>query len=240
VTFPGAVALQPGEWPFHSDSLWSFRVTPADAPMRLLDPKRDYMRLSFVRPDESHRTPFFHIVPGQSGEESALSLQMPDLGEDTPPRYAAALYVGDTVAARRTDARRADSLDITLQAVGGARKTLQVTLIERDGSAWSASVTAGSAWSTVRVPLASLHAARSIQIPSPYPGLWNYWREGPPRRGLPGDRIHPGDIERLQLTVTPNSGQTAGDDATGAAVESIRLGIASLSGLGQSVVSSPK
>jgi hypothetical protein len=221
-TFPGAATRQPGEWPFHVDALWSFRITPEGAPMRLLDPKEDYARLSFVRPGEQYRAPLFHIVPGESADESALSLGVPDLGKDTPERYAAALYIGDKIAARAADAPRTDRLEIKLRAAGGARKTLQLTLIELDGSAWSAMVVATGAWSTVTVPLASLAVSRSIHIPSPYPGLWNYWRESPARRGFAGDRIHPQDIERLQLTVSANSGSTA-DDANSAVVESIRL-----------------
>jgi hypothetical protein len=224
-TFPGAERLQPGDWPFHTDSLWSFRVTPADRPIRILDPKQDYPNLSFVRPGEQYRTPFFQIVPGENADESALSLSLPDLGKDTPERYAAALYIGDMVAARQADASRAAALDIKLEAVGGARKTLQVTLIETDGSAWSAPVVAGSAWSTVTVPFADLHLSRSIHIPTPYPGLWDYWRESPRRRR--GDRIHMENVERLQLTVGPNSGDQAGDDARGVAVESIRVRFAS-------------
>jgi hypothetical protein len=225
-TFPGAVPLQPGEWPFRTDTLWTFRVTPAGTPMRLLNPKEDYRRLSFVRPGEQYRTPFFKIVPGRSADESALSLGLPDLGKDTPARYAAVLYVGDVIAARPADAARATSLDITLRAVGGARKSIEVTLVEQDGSAWSTVIAGGSAWSTVSVPIAQLHISRSIHIPSPFPGLWNYWRDSPARRGAPGDRIHVEDVERLQLTVTPNGGDSAADDASGAAVESITLSLA--------------
>jgi hypothetical protein len=54
----------------------------------------------------------------------------------------------------------------------------------------------------------------------------NSGRPRPPRRGAAGDRIHPEEIERLQLTVTPNSAGGAGDDAKDAAVESIRLNFA--------------
>jgi hypothetical protein len=227
VTFPGAARLQPGDWPFHTDSLWSFRVTPAGRPMRILDPKRDYANLSFVRPGEQYRAAFFQIVPGENADESALSLGLPDLGKDTPERYAAALYIGDMVAARTADASRATALDIKLAAVGGARKTLQVTLIETDGSAWSAPVVAGSAWSTVTVPFADLHRSHSIHIPTPYPGLWDYWRESPRHRGGPGDRIHMENAESLQLTVGSDSGDNASDDAGGVAVESIRVRFAS-------------
>jgi hypothetical protein len=222
-TFPGAVPQQPGQWPFHIDTPWSFRVTPASLAMRLLNPKEDFARLSFVRPGERYRSPFFQISPGEAADESALSLTLPDLGKDTPARYAATLYVGDVIAARKADARRAAAVEVKLQAVGGTRKTIEVVLIERDGAAWSASVGAVGQWATVRVPLESFHIARSIHIPSPFPGLWNYWRESPPSRGAGGDHLHAEDLDRLQLTVFPNSGDKAGDDATGAAVESVRL-----------------
>jgi len=219
-TFPGAARLQPGDWPFHSDSFWSLRVTPAGSPMRILDPKEDYANLSFVRPGEQYRTAFFQIVPGENADEAALSLGLPDLGKDTPERYAAALFIGDRIAARKTDAPRADALDIKLVAVGGARATLQVTLIETDGWAWSAPVVAAGAWSTVTLPLGDLRLSRSIHIPSPYPGLWNYWRESPPRRESDQDRIQFENAERLQLTVGRDN---AGGDAKGVTVESIRV-----------------
>lgn len=225
MTFPGGVPLQPGDWPFHTDTLWSFRLTPSGTPLRLLDPKEDYARLSFVRPGEQYRMPFFQIGAGETADESALTLRFPDLGKDTPERYGAALYIGDAIAARKTDARRADSLAIKLRSIGDAQKTIQVTLVERDGAAWSTPVVAHSGWSIVTIPLANLAPSRSIHIPSPYPGLWNYWRESPSRRGAAGDHIRPENIERLQLTVGPNSAGGAGD-ATGAAVESIRLNFA--------------
>ena len=148
---------------------------------------------------------------------------LPALGNDTPDRYAAALYIGDAIAARGAQAARADSLEVKSRAVGGAHKTLEVTLIEKDGAAWSATVPTGAAWSTVSIPLSTLQSSRSINIPSPYPGLWNYWRASPASRGRKGDHVHIENVERLQLTVYPNIEERSADDGTGAAVESIRL-----------------
>ncbi len=222
-TFPGAVPQEPGEWPFAMDSHWSFRITPVATPMRLLNPKEDFTRLSFVRPGERYRSPFFQLSPGEADDESALTLTLPDLGKDTPQRYAAALFVGDIVAARKAEARHADAVEIKLQAVGGKRKTIQMVLIERDGAAWSAAVSAADRWVIVRVPIDQFRLSRSIHIPSPFPGLWNYWRDSPALRGAAGDHLHAEDLDRLQLTVFPNSGDNARDDAAGAAIESIRL-----------------
>jgi len=69
-TFPGNVPQQPSEWPFQTDTLWAFRVTPTGRPMRLLDPRRDYAQLSFVRPGERYRSPFFRITTGEDADES--------------------------------------------------------------------------------------------------------------------------------------------------------------------------
>ena len=222
-TFPGAVSQEPNQWPFQTDTLWTFQVSPPGAALRLLNPRADYSQLSFVRPGEQYRAAFFQIVPGETADESALSLTLPALGHDTPDRYAAALYIGDAIASRAAAAARADSLEVKLRAAGGAHRSLEVTLIEKDGAAWSATVPAGSAWSTVSIPLSALQSSRSINIPSPYPGLWNYWRASPAERGRDGDHVRIENVERLQLTVYPNIDKRSADDGTGAAVESIRL-----------------
>ena len=223
-TFPDGYPRQPADWPLHTGNLWSLRVIPAGTALRLFDPKVDYASLSFVRPGEQYRTPFFHLIPGESDDESALSLEMPDLGKDTPERYAAALYVGESIAARKSDMARAETLSIQLRAVQGAQRNVEVTLIEQDGTAWSTSIVAHAPWERVQVALREFKNTRSIHIPSPYPGLWNYWREGAAHRGAAGDHLRADQIERLQLTVTPNG---ADADAQGIAIESIQLLFAS-------------
>ncbi len=223
-SFPGGVDGQPGTWPFHADVPWAYRVTPGGVPMRLLDPKEDYPRLLFVRPGEQYRSAFFEIAPGETADEAALVLYLPDLGKDTPERYATALYIGDAIAARSADASHGTDVTVQLRAVGGKRKTLELTLIEKDGTAWAAPIVASDAWTDVRIPLGAFHIARSIHIPSPYPGLWNYWRESPAARGQAGDHVELGHVERLQLAVFPNRAGATPDDARGVAVESVRVG----------------
>ncbi len=225
-TFPGAAPGQPDQWPFLNDAIWRFRITPAGTPLRILDPKRDYPAMSFVRPEEQYRTPFFQIDPGDSGDEAALRLILPDLGKDAPQRYAAALYIGDAIAARGVDAANAAALGVKLKVFAGARKTVDITLIEKDGVAWTTSVVAGGDWSDLSIPLSALRPSRSILIPSPFPGLWNYWRETPVGRGGAGDHIRIQEVERLQLTVHRNEGETSADDAQGADIQSVWLSFA--------------
>jgi hypothetical protein len=215
-TYPGPAAGKPGMWPFAPAGVWTFRITPRETPIKLFDAQRDYHLLSFVRPEERYRAPFFRIVAGERTDESALYLAVPDLGADTPPLYAAALYVGDALR-RGSDAMRARTLCVRFRASGGARKTLDLLLIEKDGSSWRGAFTAERAWTTARLPLDQLQFTRSVHIPSPFPGLWNYWREGPPARAQ--DQIHPQSVERLELRVRGNAGTQ--EDAPGVEVASV-------------------
>jgi len=222
-TFPGAVAGQPGSWPFHADAFWTLRVVPAHAALRLFDPERDVAQLSFVRPGEQYRSAFFKVLPGEFSDQAALRLQLPALGADTPERYAAALYVGQRVTARASAAGAADRLHIRLRTAGGEHGLVTVKLIEKDGSSWNVDVPAVRDWSEQSVALAELRAGRSILIPSPYPGLWNYWRPVPANRGAPGDRVHVADVERMELDIERDHGNVTGIDASGVDIESVWL-----------------
>jgi hypothetical protein len=218
-TFPGPAAGKPGVWPFAPAGVWTFRIAPPETPISLFEPRRDYDLLSFVRPEERYRATFFRIAPGETSDEPSLHLAVPDLGADTPPLYAAALYVGDVIMARVYDARRKHVLAVRFRASGGARKTLELLLIERDGSSWRGAFTAERNWTTARVSLDSLEFSRSIHIPSPFPGLWNYWRQGPPARAT--THIRPGAVERLELRVR-GAAETQ-DDAPGVEIASVWL-----------------
>ncbi|MGH8254399.1 MAG: hypothetical protein ACRES2_10160, partial [Steroidobacteraceae bacterium] len=222
-TFPGAAQGQPGSWPFHADAYWTFRIAPARTALRLFDAGPDVAQLSFVRPGEQYRSAFFSIVPGEFSDRAALHVELPNLGADTPERYAAELYIGQRIAARTAIASTADKLHVRLRAAGGQRGLVTVKLVEKDGSSWNVDVPATTQWSEQSVPLADLHAGRSILIPSPYPGLWNYWRPSPASRGGAGDHVHIADVERLELDIEKNHDGVAGIDAAGVEVESVWL-----------------
>lgn len=220
-TFPGALPGQPGVWPFAAGEVWSLRVTTPETPLEIFNPRRDIRMVSFVRPSEEDRTPVYRITPGESSGQSAFSLSIPALGANTPAQYAAALYIGDKTAARGASAADAEALTVRFRATGGTRKTLDLLLIEKDGSSWRARATATGDWTTARIPLKTLQFTQSLLIPTPFPGLWDMWRKGPAARAA--GAIRPQDVERLELRVHPNSGETAGDDAAAVEIESVQL-----------------
>ena len=215
-TFPGSVTGQPGRWPFEARDVWRFTVTSAQRPLEIFNPARDISGMSFVRTSEEERAPMFKLVPGESSSDTAFALALPRTAS-APARYAGALYIGDRVAARGAAAANASALSVRLKARDGKRKTLELFLIEKDGSSWRAAVVAGAQWSTASIALDKLTFAPSVLTPTPFPGDWNYWRHAPAARAH--SKIAPQNIERLELRAS----RTEDDDADGVEIESVQL-----------------
>ncbi|WP_426102221.1 hypothetical protein [Massilia sp. TSP1-1-2] len=220
--FPDQASGQPGRWPFEAREVWRFTVTGADKALELFNPRRDKAALTFARLSESDGASGFKLVPGENSNALALSLALPQLkAPQVAQQYAGSVFVGERIAARGAAAATASTLSVRLKAAGGKRKTLDVLLIEKDGSSWRASMRAGAQWSTRHIGLDALTFARSALTPTPYPGTWNYWRRGPAARGR--GKIRPDNIERVELRVYRNAGEHAGDDARAVEIASVQL-----------------
>ena len=221
ISFPGGIKGKPFVWPFVAGETFGFSVTEATAPLRIFEPKRDIKQMSFVRPNEGARSAFFAVVEGESSDDLALSLAMPDLGAKTPDLYAGALYIGDRVAARGRQAAKAKAISLRLRAEGGAHKNLDIVLIEKDGSSWLGTLTATSDWQTISLNLEDLKFSPSLLIPTPFPGLWDYWRPAPKDRG--SGKIKPESIERIELRIHSNADVNSQSDAKRVEIEWAQL-----------------
>jgi hypothetical protein len=100
---------------------------------------------------------------------------------------------------------------------------LHITLMEDDGTSWTAAVTADSGWSEQSVPLNSFVQGRGVLLPQGFPGEWNYWVGPAVGRATGADRLKLDHIERLQLSLRREEGVTVSPGSYGVEVESIVL-----------------
>src|SRR5438128_11242366 len=118
----------------------------------------------------------------------------------------------------------ADELHVRLRGLG-ARQILHVTLMEDDGTSWSAAVPVDSSWSERAVPLTDFTIGRGVLLPEGFPGEWNYWVGPAAGRGGSGDRPRLDRVERLQLSLRREDGAgiAVAPASYGVAGERIRL-----------------
>ncbi|OGT93588.1 MAG: hypothetical protein A2083_09470 [Gemmatimonadetes bacterium GWC2_71_9] len=106
----------------------------------------------------------------------------------------------------------------------GPRQVLHVTLMEDDGTSWSAAVPVDSTWSEQALPLAAFTLGRGVLLPQGFPGEWSYWVGPAEGRGSSADRPRQGRLERLQLSLRREEGVTVTPGSYGVEVEWIALG----------------
>jgi hypothetical protein len=221
-TFPENISGRAWDWNFDGRRFWTTNVVRADAPVRLFVPADDAGRLAFTRIGDDIRRGLFRVTTSGRSGAPAFHLELPVMNGWSPEDYSASLVVGDRVAARENTISRARGLTVDLRGIG-TRQVLHVTLVEHDGTSWSAPLVVDSTWSQRVIPLDDLKVARAANLPLGYPGQWNYWTGPADGRGIAGDRLRPENIERLQLSLRPEPGIRAEPGSYGVEIESVTL-----------------
>ena len=225
VTFPGGLHLRPTDWDYYGSASWKLDVVGAHTPLRLFDPGRDAARLSFTRIGDAGRRGLFRVVVSELTGQPVFHFELPvDARSSSPPDYTTSLVVKDRIRARQESIGGADELVVRVRGLG-ARQILHVTLMEDDGTSWSAAVPVDSGWSERALPLAAFTLGRGVLLPEGFPGEWNYWVGPAAGRGGSGDRPRLDRVERLQLSLRREDARdsTVTPGSYGVEVESIVL-----------------
>jgi hypothetical protein len=197
---------------------------PADsmASLRLFDAS-DAPHLAFSRIGDAGRRGLFRVARSAQGQP-VFHLEMPTVGGGPEANdYTASLVIADRIRSRRGLAIAADSLRVRLRGIGPSQ-VLHVTLMEDDGTSWSAPLTVDSTWSERALPLSAFAIGRGVLLPEGFPGEWNYWVGPAAGRGGAGDHVRVDHVERLQLSLRKEDGATAAPGTYGVEVEWVTLG----------------
>ena len=200
-TFPEGVHQRPGEWNFVAHELWRGAVVVPSTPLTLFRAGEDVQHLAFSRIGDGWREGIFRVLQSAADGEPVFHFELPRFNGRGPDDYTASLVVGDRIAARGATVRQAAAVRVRLR--GGTGDVVHLTLVEHDGSSWSAEVAADTAWAERTVPLTAFKPARSAMLPEGFPGEWSYWVSAPPGRGGAADGVRVEEVERVQLSLRP-------------------------------------
>lgn len=222
VTFPERLPVRPWDWNFYGRRFWKTAVVRADRPLRLFRPAEDVPRMAFTRIGDAIRRGIYRVVPGPASGEPAFHLELPVFGGRSPEDYTASLVIKERIAARHDAISNAKRIELRMRGLG-QRQVLHVTLVERDGTSWSAAVQVDSSWTERSIPLSEFRVARSAKLPMGFPGNWNYWLEPAEGRGGPGDGVRIGNVERIQFSLRREDGVEVSPGTYGVEIESVSL-----------------
>ena len=222
VTFPEQVDKRTWDWDYSGHEYWKATVVSAETPLRLFKPADDVPRLAFSRIGDAIRRGIFRVVPSDVTGEPVFHLELPAVDGRAPDDYTASLVIKDRMGARHDAISAATSLRVRLRTLGPAQM-LHITLVEKDGTSWSAAVAADTTWSERSIPFADFQLARGVMLPQGFPGVWNYWMGPAQGRGGSGERVRPHNVEHLQLSLRTLPAAASQRGAYGVQVESVTL-----------------
>jgi hypothetical protein len=223
VTFPGGSPGTPWSWDYYSKAAWPLDVVLAGTPLRLFDPGTDAERLAFSRIGDAGRRGLFRVGRSPVTGQPVFRLEYPRAGSGPEGNdYTASLVIRDRVVARQETIASGTAVRLRLRGLG-SRQTLHVTLMEEDGTSWTAPVSVDSAWSELELPLAAFGAGRGVLLPQGFPQQWNYWVGPAAGRGGAADRLRLDRLERLQLSLRPEDGTVVAPGQYGVEVEWVAL-----------------
>ena len=217
-TFPEGREARPWDWNYDGRTFWHSAVIAPATTLRLFTARDDVPALAFSRIGDGFRDGVFRVLTARATGETVFQIGLPRIGGRGPADYTASLVVRDRIARRGVAVRQATHVRIRLRGVTG-RDILHLTLVERDGTSWSAAVRADSSWAERSIPLRRFTPAKSVLLPQGYPGEWSYWVSAPEGRSGAGDSIRLPDVERLQFSL-----RAAGADVPRVEVEWVSLG----------------
>jgi len=225
-TFPSGLARLPTDWDYDDRTAWRFDVVGAGTPLRLFTPDADAARMAFTRIGDAGRHGLFHLAFSDVTGQPVFHFELPVSASGAGPAdYTASLVVKDRIRARQETIAGAEEIRVRLRGLG-RRQRLHLTLMEDDGTSWSAAVSVDSTWSEQALPLNALTVGHGVLLPEGFPGEWNYWVGPAAGRGGSGDRPRLDRVERLQLSLRREDGIRITPGAYGVEVESIILGFA--------------
>lgn len=223
-TFPGGVNRAPESWDYHGTMSWTLDVISARTPLRLFDPGRDAARLAFTRIGDGGRTGLFRMTMSEATGQPIFHLALPVTPNGVGlPDYTASLVIRERILARQETIKNVDSVRLRLRGLGD-RQRLRVTLMEDDGTSWSAAVVVDSAWRVQSLPMAAFTIGRGAMLPQGFPGEWSYWVGPAAGRGGANDRPRLDHLERLQLSLGWEDGVVVTPDRYGVEVEWVAFG----------------
>jgi hypothetical protein len=224
VTFPGGLHRRPTDWDYYGRAVWRLDAVGPQTPLRLFDPGADAARLAFTRIGDAGRRGLFRVgLSGVTGQ-AVFHLELPVDGRGTGLEdYTASLVVQDRIRARQEAIGGTDAVSMRLRGLG-PHQVLHVTLMEDDGTSWSAAVSVDSTWSEQAVPLAAFTLGRGVLLPEGFPGEWSYWVGAAEGRGGSEDRPRLDHLERLQLSLRREEGAVVAPGRYGVEVEWVTLG----------------
>ena len=184
-------------WKYTNPEWYSTRIIPSKSEVQLFNPEKLNQSVIFTNGPNYD----YHVVPAGIDGESSLkfskgNVYKPENRPDTSGMICVIQnYIGDVIQGISQNAGNYSQLQVYGKALDSPVK-IEVTLINKDGNAYSAETTLTTLPDVQTINLEDLTNSKMFLLPLPYPVFQRYWYSNPFKKAFKLE-----DIERIQLDV---------------------------------------
>jgi hypothetical protein len=217
VTFPGNHPGSPSDWDYYYDEHWEVPVVNSASPLELFNARKDHPQIDYGF-SPWNRGYQRRVVATEASGQMAIQSTVANQPDDGPV-LGWKIYVGDKVAGRRASLDSLGSLVVKAKATHGDHAVLKIILVDRNGAAFSASVTIANSYASHTISIDKFELAPMMLLPRPFPPFLPLWfgSSGLAPRTLSGLQ----EIEEVQFLLEPN--EADGTEMHGFEIESVWL-----------------
>lgn len=194
-------------------------------PVALFAAEPDATKLAYTRIGDTIRRGIFQRLPASGSDPAALRIFLPLSKDPFLDDYTASLSVKTRLTEREIAPNATGVIRLTARGSREGQK-LHLTLVETDGTSWSAVADLRPGWQELTEPLDRFRVARGVKLPLGYPGRWDYWVTPAKGRAGPGDGPQLRSVEQLQFSLRPEPGHRSDSNDEWIDVSSVALTVA--------------
>ena len=192
----------------------------ANSPIVLYDVGRDRDKLLF---SQFWHGPHYTYDFVEGGMKGKLALRFETENLKSEPQDVSCRYIfGRETDGRIDDFGKCQTLCVRCRAIRKSTTHFGITLMEKDGSSWSAAVPVTEQWNEICIPLSQFAFTKAAMLPRGWSGH-SYWLTTPANRGGKNDKLHIENAESLQISIGTRFLQDYNDGTCAIELENISL-----------------
>ncbi|WP_207535245.1 cellulase family glycosylhydrolase [Desertivirga arenae] len=208
IVFPGGHKGDPWAWDNFNNETWKTYVAAKGSTLKIFDAGRDMNISRIPQWDKNVRSLY---VTSDKGSQLVYRLEADQYPSDEVLGFQD--FVTEKLTGRAAELNNFSTIRLRAKRVSEQKVKLKISLINKEGQAYSVLVDLPAMLSDVNIPLSSFLPGTALLLPRPYPGFQPLWS---PARSV-DQRPNLRDIQKLEITITPETKSTGFD------IESVEL-----------------
>ncbi len=202
-TFPGGINGNRFAWDYNRGETFKTYVASSNGRLELFSAGNDRSTINQFNPDWKNIQ--FDYVTGEQSQQLILKISAKDLVANS--LFGFQNWVANKISGRGSELANFSKLVVRAKSLEAEPENITITLINKQGTAYSTPINLTPSLSNVVINLSSLSADSTLLLPRPYPGFQPLWFK-PSSHG----KFKVEEIDKIQFLI--NNKQAAGSGKT--------------------------